>query len=117
MCTQQGIGCVPYFGLAKGFLTGKYRRPDDRGDSARADAAKALLDERGIAVLEVLDEIAATRGVAVGAVALAWLAAKPTVVAPIASARTPDQLHEIIAMATMDLSPDETAGLDAVSAV
>jgi aryl-alcohol dehydrogenase-like predicted oxidoreductase len=116
VCAREGIDCVPYFALAKGFLTGKYRRPEDPGDSARAEAAKALLDERGLAVLGVLDEIAATRGVAVGAVALAWLAAKPTVAAPIASARTADQLHEIVAMATLDLSPEEVARLDAVSA-
>src|SRR6478672_3922386 len=89
----EGLSSVPYYGLAKGFLTGKYRDGGPEVDSPRAQGA---LDDRGRAVLAVLDEIAAGHEVAVAAVALAWLAAQPTVVAPIASARNTAQLADLL---------------------
>jgi len=82
------------------------------GCGCSSDGASAYLDERGIAVLSALDEIAASHDVSVGAVALAWLLAKPTVVAPIASARTPEQLAELLPMAELQLLPDELTQLD-----
>jgi len=105
---------VPYYGLAKGFLTGKYRADRD-GEGPRASAARAYLDARGFRVLDALDDIAAARHTTVAAVSLAWLAAQPTVVAPIASARTAAQLAELIPVAEIKLTGEEVARLSAVS--
>ena len=117
MCEREGVACVPYYGLAKGFLTGKYRPGGAEVDSQRAASARAYLDDRGIAVLAVLDEVAATHGATVAAVALAWLAAQPTVVAPIASARTPAQLAELVGVAQLELAPSELHRLAAAASV
>jgi aryl-alcohol dehydrogenase-like predicted oxidoreductase len=116
LCAREGLSCLPYFGLAKGFLTGKYRPGGDRVDSARAEGARAYLDERGLRVLTTLDEVAAAHRTAVAAVALAWLLAQPTVAAPIASARTPDQLEDLLPAVTLRLSDEELAALDEASA-
>jgi aryl-alcohol dehydrogenase-like predicted oxidoreductase len=116
LCEREGLGCLPYFALAKGFLTGKYRPGGETVESARAARAGAYLDERGIAVLEALDEIAAAHGTTVAAVALAWLREQPAVVAPIASARTPDQLADLLPMAELRLTPDEVSRLSRASA-
>jgi aryl-alcohol dehydrogenase-like predicted oxidoreductase len=107
-----GLAAVPYYGLASGFLTGKYRPDGATVDSPRAQSAVARLDERGVAVLEALDEIAAAHDSTPAAVALAWLAAQPTVVAPIASARTVKQLDEILPFTSMTLSEDEIGRLN-----
>ncbi|WP_018334520.1 aldo/keto reductase [Actinomycetospora chiangmaiensis] len=113
---REGLVCYPYFGLAKGFLTGKYRPGQDDVDSgaasgamagARVEGARAYLDDRGVALLGVLDEIAAAHDVPVAAVSLAWLAARPTVGAPIASGRTLHQLGEILPAVSLRLSPEE----------
>src|SRR5579862_4713879 len=107
----RGLAAVPYYGLASGFLTGKYRPNGAAVDSPRAQSALARLDERGIAVLTALDEIARERGTTQAAVALAWLAAQPTVVAPIASARTVEQLDELLPFVSLELSEEEIARL------
>ena len=104
------LAVLPYFALAKGFLTGKYRPGGDPVDSQRAKGAGAYLDG-GAVVLEALDEVAAAHGTTVAAVALAWLRARPKVVAPIASARTTEQLREILPAATLELTPEEVAQL------
>ncbi|MEA2383365.1 MAG: hypothetical protein QOH72_3336 [Solirubrobacteraceae bacterium] len=112
------LAVVPYYGLAKGFLTGKYRPGGEGGEgveSPRAESARAYLDERGVKVLEALDEIAAAHGATVAAVALAWLRAQPQVVAPIASARTIEQLEQILPAATLELTPDEVERLSAAA--
>jgi len=114
LCADEGLACVPYFSLAMGFLTGKYRPGGPTVDSARSEGAAAYLDERGIAVLTALDEIALRHRVGVAAVALAWLLAQPTVAAPIASARTPEQLAELLPMAGLELTPDEIARLNSL---
>jgi aryl-alcohol dehydrogenase-like predicted oxidoreductase len=111
----EGLSCVPYYGLAKGFLTGKYR-DGAQVDSPRAEGALEYLDDRGRAVLAVLDEIAAGHEVPVAAVALAWLAAQPTVVAPIASARNPEQLADLLPVLDLKLTDDEVRLLSHVSA-
>jgi aryl-alcohol dehydrogenase (NADP+) len=111
LCAREGVGCVPYFGIAKGFLTGKYRLGGPEVDSQRAGSARAYLDDRGVAVLAALDEIAEAHGATVAAVALAWLAAQPTVVAPIASARTPAQLAELVGVAQLELTAAEVLRL------
>jgi aryl-alcohol dehydrogenase-like predicted oxidoreductase len=111
---EHGLHCVPYFGLARGFLTGKYR-PGATVDSPRAAGASAYLDERGLAVLAVLADVAAAHGVAQAAVALAWLAAQPTVAAPLASARSVDQLADLLPTLTLTLTDAEVAALSAAS--
>jgi aryl-alcohol dehydrogenase-like predicted oxidoreductase len=116
LCVARGIGCFPYFGLARGFLTGKYQPDGPPVDSARSAGALRYLDARGIAVLAALEEVAAAHRTTQAAVALAWLAAQPTVVAPIASARTPEQLAELLPMADIDLTPGELARLASASA-
>jgi aryl-alcohol dehydrogenase-like predicted oxidoreductase len=116
LCARENIGVMPYFGLARGFLTGKYRPGGPEGDSPRAGRAREHLDERGIAVLGVLDEVAAAHDTSVASVALAWLLARPTVVAPIASARNTEQLADLLAIADLRLTADEVDRLTAVSA-
>jgi aryl-alcohol dehydrogenase-like predicted oxidoreductase len=110
------LAVVPYFGLAKGFLTGKYRPGGETVDSERAGRARAYLDRGGTAVLDALDEVAAAHATAVAAVALAWLRAQPRVAAPIASARTPEQLEEILPAAALELTPAEIERLSASAA-
>jgi aryl-alcohol dehydrogenase-like predicted oxidoreductase len=110
------LAVLPYFALAKGFLTGKYRPGADGAESPRADAARAYLDHGGAAVLEALDDVAAAHGTTVAAVALAWLRAQPCVVAPIASARTTAQLEQILPAATLELTPAELDRLSATAA-
>ncbi|MFF2043000.1 aldo/keto reductase [Kitasatospora sp. NPDC058170] len=113
---DHGLSTVPYFALASGFLTGKYRPGGPGVDSARAQgAARYLEDERGPRVLDALDAVAAEHGVELATVALAWLAARPTVAAPIASARTVEQLPPLLAAASLRLTPEQTALLDAAS--
>jgi aryl-alcohol dehydrogenase-like predicted oxidoreductase len=116
LVARAGLGCVPYYGLARGFLTGKYRPGGADVESQRAAGAARHLDERGLRVLEALDEVAAAHGVAVAAVALAWLLAQPTVVAPIASARTPEQLAELLPCTELRLGEDELQRLTDASA-
>jgi aryl-alcohol dehydrogenase (NADP+) len=116
LCVREGIGCAPYFGLASGFLTGKYRPGGPAVSSPRASSASAYLDERGIAVLGALDEVAAAHSATVAAVALAWLAAQPGVVSPIASARSREQLAELLPMAGLELGDDELRRLTEASA-
>jgi aryl-alcohol dehydrogenase (NADP+) len=115
VCAREQLACVPYFSLAKGFLTGKYR-PGSSVESARAKAAREYLDDRGLRVLAALDEIAGAHRTTVAAVALAWLAAQPTVVAPIASARTAEQMLDLLPVADLRLSDGEVAHLSEASA-
>jgi aryl-alcohol dehydrogenase-like predicted oxidoreductase len=112
LCVAEGLACMPYYGLASGFLTGKYRPGGPEVESARAGSARKHLD-RGGRVLAALDDIAAAHSVTVAAVALAWLRAQPGVTAPIASARTPEQLAELLPMADLELAPDELERLTA----
>ena len=112
---REGLSSVPYFPLASGFLTGKYR-PGAKVDSQRAERAGAYLNDKGIKILAVLDEVAAAHDVSTAAVALAWLAAQPTVAAPIASARTPEQLSDLLPVADLKLSKSEIQRLSEVSA-
>ncbi|MFB7496137.1 aldo/keto reductase [Streptomyces sp. NPDC056161] len=116
VAARAGLGVLPYFGLAAGFLTGKYR-PGATVDSGRGGNAAQLAEtERGQRVLAALDEVAAAHGVAVPTVALAWLAAQPTVAAPIASARRLDQLPALLAVADLILTTEEVDHLTRASA-
>lgn len=117
LCEREGLACIPYFGLARGFLTGKYRREGAAVESPRAAGVRErYLNERGFAVLDALDEIAAAHDVALAAVALAWLRSQPTVLAPIASATSPQQLAELMPSATLELTAAQIERLDAAGA-
>jgi aryl-alcohol dehydrogenase-like predicted oxidoreductase len=111
---REGLSAIPYFALAKGFLTGKYR-PGTQVKSARAAGASAYLKELGFKVLAALDEVAGAHHTTVAVVALAWLLAQPTVVAPIASARTTAQLADILPFVELRLSKEELRKLSAAS--
>ena len=114
VCAQDGLSCVPYYGLARGFLTGKYR-PGRAVDSVRAEGARSHMDARGLRVLGAVDEIAEAHRTTVAAVSLAWLVAQPTVAAAIASARTAEQLAELLPLAGLQLTAPELRHLTDVS--
>jgi aryl-alcohol dehydrogenase-like predicted oxidoreductase len=117
VCERHGLACVPYFGLARGFLTGKYRADGDQVDSPRAEGVrKSYFNERGFAVLRALDAIAAEHDVSPAAVALSWLREQPTVLAPIASATSPEQVDELLASTRLSLSDAERRRLAEASA-
>jgi aryl-alcohol dehydrogenase-like predicted oxidoreductase len=116
LARREHLSTVPYYALARGFLTGKYRQGAPEVRSARAAGASKYLDDRGIRVLGALDEVAEAHNTTVAAVALAWLASKPTVDAPLASARTTEQLAELLPMADLKLTDGELAALDATAA-
>jgi aryl-alcohol dehydrogenase (NADP+) len=116
LCARENLGVLPYFGLAKGFLTGKYRPGGPEGDSPRSERAREYLNDRGVAVLGVLDEVAAAHDTSLGAVALAWLLAQPTVVAPIASARNTEQLADLLAIVDLKLTAGELERLTGAAA-
>jgi aryl-alcohol dehydrogenase-like predicted oxidoreductase len=109
------LATLPYFALAKGFLTGKYRPGAEVIDSPRAEGARAYLDERGLRVLAALDEVAAAHDTTLAAVSLAWLAARDTVAAPIASARSVAQLAELLPVGRLRLTAAEVAKLTSAS--
>jgi aryl-alcohol dehydrogenase-like predicted oxidoreductase len=113
LVAQHGIAAVPYYGLAAGFLTGKYRVGGPEVDSPRAARAVDHLDEHGLAVLDALDAVAGAHETTQAAVALAWLLAQPTVVAPIASARSVEQLEELLPFTELELSEAELTALSA----
>lgn len=116
---REELAVFPYYSLASGFLAGKYREAGDasaQGASPRAEGAAKYLDDRGRAVLAVLDGIAADRGAELATVSLAWLRARPTVAAPIASARNLAQLPGLLAALELDLTSEEIERLDAASA-
>ncbi|MFF7161723.1 aldo/keto reductase [Streptomyces sp. NPDC008086] len=116
LAEREGLAAVPYFALASGFLTGKYR-PGTTVQSPRAEgAAKHAASERGQKVLAALDEIAAAHDAPVATIALSWLAAQPTVTAPIASARTVDQLPALIGVDGLRLTEEEVGRLTEASA-
>ncbi|WP_275293707.1 aldo/keto reductase [Amycolatopsis sp. La24] len=115
LVAKENLATLPYFGLAKGFLTGKYRSKDEPGDSPRAPRALAYLDARGKRVLAALDEVAAAHQASVASVSLAWLRQQPTVAAPIASARTPEQLVDLLASVELTLTDAELTALGEAS--
>ncbi|MEI4274158.1 aldo/keto reductase [Klenkia sp. LSe6-5] len=112
---DRGLGALPYFSLAKGFLTGKYRAGETI-DSPRAQGASAYVGERGDRVLAALAEVADAHGTTGAAVALRWLADRPTVTAPIASGRSVEQLADLLPVLDLRLADDERSALDAASA-
>ncbi|MER7055171.1 MULTISPECIES: aldo/keto reductase [unclassified Streptomyces] len=116
LAERAGLAAVPYYSLASGFLTGKYRSGTTVDSPRAGGAAKHLETERGRRVLAALDEIAEAHDAPVATVALAWLAAQPTVTAPIASARTVEQLPALLGVAELNLTEDEVGRLTQASA-
>lgn len=114
LATRYGLVTLPYFGLAKGFLTGKYRA-GDAVDSPRAAAAKEYVGARGDRVLTVLEQVAAAHQVSMAAVSLAWLLARPTVISPLASARNTAQLADLLPSVDLALTEAEVTALTEAS--
>ena len=115
----ENLAVFPYFGLARGFLAGKYREAADatrEGASPRAAEAAAYLDDRGLAVLAALDAIAAEHEIEVASVSLAWLRQQPTVTAPIASARSVAHIAPLMESLNIELTPAELESLNNASA-
>ena len=115
-CIQENIGVLPYYGLASGFLTGKYRSEDDLKKSQRGGRVKDLLEGKGKDVLAAMDQVAEETGANLAQIALAWLIAQPGVTAPIASATSVHQLEESMGAMTLDLSKDQLDRLTAAGA-
>jgi len=113
---KEGLGVFPFYSLANGFLTGKYRSKDDLKKSVRGGRSEQYLEGKGPKVLAVLEEVAAETGAALASVALAWTAAQPTITAPIASATSVEQADELIASMTLELSDDQLARISEASA-
>ncbi|MGX1933331.1 aldo/keto reductase [Microbacterium resistens] len=112
-----GLGLVPYYSLASGFLTGKYRSTDAAGQSSpRAEGAAKYATPAGLRIIDALEEIGSAHGASIAATALAWLRAQPTVVAPLASASTVDQVPDLLAGARLELTAEEVETLNSVSA-
>ncbi|WP_188056079.1 aldo/keto reductase [Sphingosinithalassobacter sp. CS137] len=116
LCIAHNIGAVPYFALASGFLTGKYRSEADLSKSVRGGRMKALLDGRGAEVLAAMDAVADETGASLAQIALAWLAGQPGVSAPIASATSVAQLDELIGNWDVALTDDQRERLTAAGA-
>lgn len=114
VCARNGIGCVPYFSLASGFLTGKYRG-GTANSGPRAGAARRYLDDRGTRILASLDDVAAEHSAPVAAVALAWLTAQPTVVSAVASGTSVEQVDQLLISQRLDLTRADLDALDAAS--
>jgi aryl-alcohol dehydrogenase-like predicted oxidoreductase len=116
VCVKQGLGVITYFSLASGFLTGKYRSAKDLEGRARSGEVKKHINPRGLKILEGLDEVAARLDSKQGQVALAWLLARPSVTAPIASATNLAQLADMIAATEITLDRDAIDTLNQASA-
>lgn len=116
LCVTHNLGVIPYYGLASGFLTGKYRSEADLSKSVRGGGMSKLLAGKGGAVLAVMDEVAAETGASLAQIALAWLAAQDGVTAPIASATSVEQLDELIGAWDVELTRDQLDRLTAAGA-
>ena len=116
LCIREGLGVVNYYGLASGFLTGKYRSEADFGKSARGRGMARYLDERGMRILAALERVAFRQNALLAEVALAWLMARPGITAPIASATNFEQVESFGRAARLELTEEDMAELNAASA-
>jgi aryl-alcohol dehydrogenase-like predicted oxidoreductase len=116
LCRREGLGVIPYFSLAAGFLTGKYRSEADLGKSPRGEGVKKYLNSRGFRILDALDQVAREHEATPARVALAWLMARPGISAPIASATSVEQLEDISQAAGLALTRADIEALDLASA-
>lgn len=113
---QYGLSVLPYWSLAAGFLTGKYRSTDDLGKSVRGEGARKYLTPKGLGILDALDKVAARHHAQPATIALAWLLAQPAIAAPIASATNRQQLEPLTAAPAIRLSQEDLDLLDKASA-
>jgi len=114
LCLREEVGVIPYYGLASGFLTGKYRSESDLAQSVRgANVGKRYLNKRGLRIVKALDEVAHSYHTSAAAVALAWLIAQPGITAPIASATNPDHVRDLAIATELRLDEGALATLDA----
>jgi len=116
LCLAENVGVIGFYSLASGFLTGKYRSKDDMAGQIRAPRVEKYLNDKGFGVVAALDEVAEKHGAKPGQVAMAWLMARPSVCAPIASATNLDQLDELVKSVNVTLDAGDIAKLDAASA-
>ena len=112
LCVERDIASLPYFGLASGFLTGKYRSTDDFKKSARGNGMERFFQE-GLPVLAVMDDIARETGASHSAIALAWIIAQPGIAAPIAGARVPEQVDPLLEGTRLQLTGEQLGRLTA----
>ncbi len=117
LCLEKELGVISYFSLASGFLTGKYRSEDDLSKSPRGRRTKQYLNERGFRILDALDKTASQLDSTPGRVALAWLIARPSITAPIASATDLEQLDDLVEATKLALDPDSIELLNEASAL
>lgn len=116
ICLREKLGVIPYYGLAMGFLSGKYRSADDLSQSARGKGVQNYLTPRGMKILDALDTVAKRYDSTPATIALAWLIARPAITAPIASATSVQQLKQLTKAATISLDEESIKTLDAASA-
>ena len=116
LCAREGISVIPYYGLASGFLTGKYRSEADFTKSIRGMRMGNYLNDRGKRILEAMDNVAGATGATLAQIALAWLMTRKTIAAPIASATSLEQFEESLGALKLSLSPAHLAALDTASA-
>ena len=112
VCVAEEIGVITYFGLAKGFLTGKYRKKSDLAQSQRGGDAGAYMNPRGMRVLDALDQVAKQNNAKPAEVALAWVMAQPGITAPISSATSVEQVKSLVRAASLNLSASDLALLN-----
>jgi len=116
LCQEKGLGVITYFSLASGFLTGKYRSEKDLSQSARGERVKKYMNDRGVRILQALDQVAKQYNSTPATVSLAWLIARPTITAPIASATNLDQLNALIEAPKLNLDHSAIERLNQASA-
>lgn len=116
LCMDEELGVIPYYSLASGFLTGKYRSEADLGKSARGGSAKKYLNDRGRQLLSAIDLVAQRHSATPAQISLAWLIARPSITAPIVSATSVNQLHEILRATDIRLDRQDLAALDPTTA-
>ncbi|MGE0740140.1 MAG: aldo/keto reductase [Hyphomonadaceae bacterium] len=116
LCAREQVSLTPYYGLASGYLTGKYRNAADKSKSPRGGRMEAYMEGKGPVVLAALDTVAARHSATAAQIALAWIMAKPAVAAPIASATSVAQMHELMGALKVKLSAEDVSALDRASA-
>ena len=116
MCRESQLGVIPYFSLASGFLTGKYRSEQDTVSRSRGSRVQKYLNPRGLRILDALDEIAKQYNATPAQISLAWLLAKPVITAPIASATSVQQLDELLNATRLKLNAAAVQKLEDASA-
>ena len=116
LCREQGLGVISYYGLASGFLTGKYRSSQDLSKSVRGQRVRAYMTGRGFKILAALDQVASRYEVEPASIALAWVMAQPGITAPIASATSVEQLKAFVEAAKLKLDRQAMELLDKASA-